>query len=110
MSQDIDIDSIMTASNFVPAPAPAVTLPTDSIISSASADAATAAFAKLNHAADTPAPGSGAQLWVGARTIEQVVEDLMRPMLKTWLDQNLPRLVERLVEKELARMARRAVD
>jgi cell pole-organizing protein PopZ len=97
----------MAESNF------AATSPSleSSIISSASAEAATAAFAKLNHAAETTAmPSSGGQLWVGARTIEQVVEDLMRPMLRQWLDQNLPRLVERLVEKELSRMARRAGD
>lgn len=80
----------------------------EALVSDKSASAATAAMAKLAAAAD-PAP-TETQLWVGARTIEQVVEDLMRPMLKTWLDQNLPRLVERLVEKELARMARRASE
>lgn len=80
----------------------------DGLVSDKSASVATAAMAKLAAAAD-PTP-TETQLWVGARTIEQVVEDLMRPMLKAWLDQNLPRLVERLVEKELARMARRATE
>lgn len=101
---DVDISRIMAASNFTPNTEPTA----DGLISDTSASVATAAMAKLAQAAD-PMP-TETQLWVGARTIEQVVEDLMRPMLKTWLDQNLPRLVERLVEKELARMARRATE
>jgi len=31
---------------------------------------------------------------------------MMRPMLKEWLDENLPALVERVVEKEIARISR----
>jgi hypothetical protein len=33
----------------------------------------------------------------GGRTVEELVTELIRPMLKTWLDDNLPGLVERLV-------------
>ena len=32
----------------------------------------------------------------------------MRPMLRDWLDQNLPPLIEKLVAKELQRLARQA--
>jgi cell pole-organizing protein PopZ len=35
-----------------------------------------------------------------------MLRDMLRPMLKEWLDQNLPSVVERLVEVEIARMAR----
>jgi cell pole-organizing protein PopZ len=76
------------------------------IASTQTLDAAAAAMAKLQRASEPSYP-STTQLWVGARTIEQLVEDLLRPILKTWLDQNLPKLVERLVEKELARMSKR---
>jgi len=108
ITPDMDITSIMAASEFISSPMPSMT---DSLISPDIADAATAAFARLNLAAShSESAPAQTQLWVGARTIEQVVEDLMRPMLRTWLDQNLPRLVERLVEKELARMARRASE
>jgi len=108
MAPDMDISSIMAASEFISSPLPSMP---DSLISPNIADAATAAFARLNQAAShSESAPAQTQLWVGARTIEQVVEDLMRPMLRTWLDQNLPRLVERLVEKELARMARRASE
>jgi uncharacterized protein len=41
-----------------------------------------------------------------ARTLEDLVREMMRPMLKTWLDDNLPRLVERLVRAEIERAAR----
>jgi cell pole-organizing protein PopZ len=41
-----------------------------------------------------------------ARTLEDLVREMMRPMLKTWLDDNLPALVERLVRTEIERVAR----
>lgn len=40
------------------------------------------------------------------RTLEDVARDLLRPMLKTWLDDNLPQLVERLVRVEVERLSR----
>ena len=47
---------------------------------------------------------------VGARTIEDLVKEVMRPMIKEWLDEHLPALVERLVGREVDRMARRGED
>ncbi|MGX7707663.1 PopZ family protein [Methylobacterium sp. Gmos1] len=41
-----------------------------------------------------------------ARTIEDLVQDMLRPMLKAWLDDNLPVMVERLVRAEIERVAR----
>jgi cell pole-organizing protein PopZ len=40
------------------------------------------------------------------RTIEELVSELIRPMLKTWLDDNLPEMVERLVRAEIERLSR----
>lgn len=40
------------------------------------------------------------------RTLEDLVSDMMRPMLKNWLDDNLPTIVERLVRSEIERVAR----
>jgi cell pole-organizing protein PopZ len=40
------------------------------------------------------------------RTIEDMVQDLLRPMLKGWLDENLPDIVERMVRAEIERIAR----
>jgi uncharacterized protein len=44
-----------------------------------------------------PAPG---------RTLEDVVRELLRPMLQQWLDENLPGIVQRAVDTEVARIAR----
>ena len=41
-----------------------------------------------------------------ARTVEDLIQDMLRPMLRSWLDQNLPALVERLVRAEIERVAR----
>ena len=39
-------------------------------------------------------------------TLEDVVRETLRPMLKSWLDENLPRLVEQMVQAEIERVAR----
>jgi cell pole-organizing protein PopZ len=41
-----------------------------------------------------------------ARTLEDLVKEMLKPMLKTWLDDNLPTLVERLVRAEIERVTR----
>ncbi len=41
-----------------------------------------------------------------ARTIDDLVEDMLRPMLRNWLDVNLPPMVERLVREEIERVSR----
>jgi uncharacterized protein len=42
------------------------------------------------------------------RSIDDLARELLHPMLKQWLDQNLPRLVEKLVREEIERVARRS--
>jgi cell pole-organizing protein PopZ len=41
-----------------------------------------------------------------ARTLEDLVREMLRPMLKSWLDDNLPGMVERMVRAEIERVAR----
>jgi cell pole-organizing protein PopZ len=41
-----------------------------------------------------------------ARTLEDLVREMLQPLLKTWLDDNLPGLVERLVRAEIERVSR----
>ena len=41
----------------------------------------------------------------GSDTLEGLVREMLRPMLKEWLDANLPRLVEALVSREIARIS-----
>jgi cell pole-organizing protein PopZ len=58
---------------------------------------AASAFGSLSSALLMPKDG---------RTLEDVVRELLRPLLKEWLDQNLPRIVETKVEEEVHRIAR----
>ena len=41
-----------------------------------------------------------------ARTLEDLVKEMLRPLLKSWLDDNLPGMVERIVKAEIERVAR----
>ena len=41
-----------------------------------------------------------------SRTLEDLVKEMMRPMLKSWLDDNLPGMVERLIKAEIERVSR----
>jgi cell pole-organizing protein PopZ len=53
-------------------------------------------FARLNSQSQVPA----------GQTIDGMMRDMLRPMLKAWLDEHLPSVVERMVEKENARISR----
>ncbi len=41
-----------------------------------------------------------------SRTLEELVREMLKPMLKAWLDDNLPNMVERLVRAEIERVSR----
>ncbi len=83
----------------------------EELISEAVAGISTDAFAALAEALTRERRTSDAAgLGAADRTIEQVVREELRPLLKEWLDQNLPSVVERLVKQELERMASRARD
>ncbi len=66
------------------------------LLSSATSAAVDSAFNTLAHTV----------LVQNARTLEDLVREMLRPMLKTWLDDNLPSMVERLVRAEIERVAR----
>ncbi|GIK82453.1 MAG: DUF2497 domain-containing protein [Pseudorhodoplanes sp.] len=66
------------------------------IMSMAASQAVDQAFSQLTQTVFTQ----------NGRTIEDLVRDMLRPMLKTWLDDNLPGLVERLVRAEIERVSR----
>ena len=42
----------------------------------------------------------------GREAAERMAREMLRPMLKAWLDENLPAMVERLVRAEIQRVAR----
>jgi uncharacterized protein len=68
----------------------------DGLLAPATTAALDAAFNALAQTAQAPR----------GRTVEELVSELMRPMLKTWLDENLPAIVERLVRAEIERISR----
>ena len=76
-----------------PDPAPAG----EGLVGAVAASAAASAFGQLSAAIQMPADG---------RTLEDVVRELLRPMLKQWLDANLPAIVQSTVDKEVERIAR----
>jgi cell pole-organizing protein PopZ len=66
------------------------------LVSPATAAAVDSALDALAQAAAAHSP----------RSLEDITRDLLRPMLQTWLDDNLPQLVERLVRAEIERLSR----
>lgn len=80
----------------------------DGLMSAASAGAATAAFAAL--ARSSQQSGDGGMALGSGRTLEDLVQEMIRPMIKEWLDKNLPPMAERLVRKELERLSRHAEE
>lgn len=72
------------------------------LISATTAEASRQAFAMLSSSvARTPAGQD--------QTLEGLVREMLRPMLKEWLDARLPELVEGVVQREIARIAGRTL-
>ena len=67
-----------------------------------SADATAAAGSAFNRLAETMLARA-----TGDRSLEDMTREMLRTMLKQWLDEHLPSLVERLVREEIERVARR---
>ena len=74
------------------------------ILSSATSGAAAAAFAQLGALPRERRREGELPLGGVDRTLEDIVRDMLRPLLQTWLDENLPGIVERLVREEIARV------
>jgi cell pole-organizing protein PopZ len=77
----------------MPPPSP---MDSPAILSRSTVSAVESAFNSLAHTV----------LSNNARTLEDLVKEMLRPMLKSWLDDNLPGLVERIVKAEIERVSR----
>lgn len=77
-------------------PPPSAPFDMAQLLSDQTSSAVTSAFGQLAHTV----------LSNNARTLEDLVKDMLKPMLKGWLDDNLPTMVERLVRAEIERVAR----
>ncbi len=67
-----------------------------SLLSSETSASVSGAFSLLSEAVKPAQP----------QTVEELMKEMLRPMLKSWLDDNLPSLVERLVRAEIERVTR----
>ena len=70
-------------------------------------EAAAAAAASMGNLMRTLSAERHTSVYRGGPTLEDLVRDEMRPMLKEWLDANVPAMVERIVRSEIERMAGR---
>ncbi len=80
----------------------------DSLLSSEAAKASAKAFQAIASApvpAPTPKPVNPGMPFRSGNTVEDLVMEALRPMLKEWLDTNLPVIVERLVEREIKKIS-----
>jgi len=76
------------------------------LIAPAAAAAAAASVGSLLRAVSSE---RGSQVYRGGPSIEDVVREEIRPILKDWLDMHLPPLVERLVRAEIERVVNRGL-
>lgn len=77
-----------------------------SIISETTLDASTASLGRLARAVRREA-ALRALSGEDDRRIEDLVSESLAPMLKDWLERNLPEMVERIVREEIEKMVRR---
>jgi uncharacterized protein len=95
-----DIDSLMAQAEFAPVPMAPPVMPLETqierLVSPTTDRMVTTAFSSL----------ANTVLTNNARTLEDLMQDVMRPMIRSWLDDNLPTIVERLVRSEIERVSR----
>ena len=108
---DVDVDDeILELTQSAPADMPAFEQPAAPaaapaeapILSTVAVEASRHALASLSKMVVKPEVA-------GSDTLEGVVRDMLKPMLKDWLDANLPEIVERMVAQEVARISGRSV-
>jgi len=72
----------------------------EGLVSTVTTEAGASAFAQLAGASDP-----NLMLGRADRTLESLVREVMRPLLSSWLEANLPNVVERLVQAEIQKMS-----
>lgn len=93
-----------------PEPQPAPAFDAESLMSEVAVEASASALRSLAGSAQPAVHhtvASGASFRSGL-TVEDLVIESLKPMLKEWLDENLPQIVERKVQREIERISRQA--
>lgn len=92
-----------------PADRPAPEDEAANLITGTSAAASIESFADLARTVEPePEPIEELRVAGSGRTVEDLVREIMEPMLREWFDNNLPDLIERLVRKEIRDLVRRS--
>ena len=76
----------------------------DSLLSTEAAMAASNAFKSLRRPQAEILPATDSLAFRSGTTVEDLMLESLRPMLKSWLDTNLPAMVERIVEREVKKL------
>jgi cell pole-organizing protein PopZ len=93
---DVEFGEAPEPERAPPRPAEPRPMPDRTLLSPRTSAAVDMAFNSLAHTV----------LVQNSRTLEDLVKEMLKPMLKTWLDDNLPNMVERLVRAEIERVSR----
>lgn len=106
VAEDAAMSRLASLSREAPVPmgaptptAASVAEPVDPILSDRAAEATRGPLEALSRMVVKPEVS-------GSDTLEGLVRELLKPMLRDWLDANLPRVVETMVAKEIARITR----
>jgi cell pole-organizing protein PopZ len=110
IAEDEDEDSFAETFTFNPEPAPRTLRSMleeeeESLLAPPTQAASTGALAELARAV---ARERGIGLGNGGITLEDLVREILKALIKDWLDANLPYMIERIVKKEIEKMVNRA--
>jgi cell pole-organizing protein PopZ len=103
------IDEAIAVEQPMPAQPNAQDMPHAGLISEQVANAASSAFKKLQAAAEPPLPPlhtTPSPAFISGRSVEDMVMEMLKPMMKDWLDKNLPGIVERIVTVEIRKLTK----
>jgi cell pole-organizing protein PopZ len=100
----LPLEPLLVAAAPAPWPEPAAAPPVAELVAPAAAASAAASMGQLLRAVTQERSSAISR---GGPTIEDVVREEVRPMLKEWLDNHLPGIVERAVRSEIERVVSR---
>ncbi len=104
--EDLELQAVEppATGKIVPGDMPVNDKADDSLVSQETADLSTAALSALAQAV------ASQKVAFSGQTLEDLTRDILRPLLRDWLNENLPGLIERLVRQEIEKMVGRLRD
>ena len=107
---DGSVENIMTEPDpepvYTPPPAQPIAHDNSRLLSDTAAQASANALNNLSRLMGGNININSQPIGAGHKTLESMVAELLRPILKDWLDRNLPAIVERIVQKEIQKITR----